>query len=182
MAQIQTPEDIISLLQDMELRSKQKAAGLSQEEGIGETWTAIGFRVGEDHFVIPLSDSREVFPLPVQVTPVPKSQAWVFGIVNLRGELLPVFDLNYYIHGKASKITKRSRVMVINHEDVSSGVLVDEVYGLKHFQRTPDAVDPSRPVNLTPYLTGSVLQFDTRWDVFSFNKLINDPRFLNAAA
>jgi len=182
MAKTQTPEDIITLLQDMERRSKQKAAGLEQQDDLGETWSAIGFRVGEQHFVIPLADSREVFPLPEQVTPVPKSQSWVFGIVNLRGELLPVFDLNLYLQGKTSKVSKRSRVMVINHAEISTGVLVDEVFGLKHFQQEPAPIASSRPVNLTPYLTGSVFQQDIYWDVFSFQKLINDPRFMNAAA
>ncbi len=182
MTRIQTPEDIIALLQDMERRSKQKAAGLDQQADLGETWTAIGFRVGEQHFVIPLADSREVFPLPEQVTPVPKAQSWVFGIVNLRGELLPVFDLNLYLQGKASKVSKRSRVMVINHKEISSGVLVDEVFGLKHFQQEPGPIDASRPVNQTPYLSGSVFQQNIHWDVFSFHKLINDPRFMNAAA
>lgn len=182
MASIQTPEDIISLLQDMERRSKQKAAGISQQDDLSETWSAIGFRVGEQHFVSPLGDSREVFPLPEQVTPVPKSQSWVFGIVNLRGELLPVFDLNLYLQGKTSKVSKRSRVMVINHNEISTGVLVDEVFGLKHFQQVPGPIASSRPVNLTPYLTGNVFQQDRHWDVFSFHKLINDPRFMNAAA
>ncbi|WP_438970596.1 chemotaxis protein CheW [Methylophaga sp.] len=181
MASIQTPEDIISLLKDMERRSKQKAAGLDQE-ALGETWSAIGFRIGEHHFVIPIIESREVFPLPEQVTPVPKSQSWVFGMVNLRGELLPVLDLNLYLHGKPSKLSKRSRIMVINHSEISSGVLVDEVFGLKHFQQEPGPVAASRPVNLTPYLTGSMFQQNVHWDVFSFAKLINDPRFMNAAA
>lgn len=182
MALLQTPEDIISLLQDMERRSKQKAAGLGHQEKAGESWTAIGFRIGQQHFVIPLRDSREVFPLPEQVTPVPKSQAWVFGIVNLRGELLPVLDLSLFLQDKPAKLSKRSRIIVINDPDTVSGVLVDEVFGLKHFQREPEAVDAEQQLNLKPYLTGSMFQQETLWHVFSFKHLISDPRFLNAAA
>ena len=182
MASVHTPEDIIKLLQDIEQRSKQKAAGLTQQDTIGASWTAIGFRVGEQHFVIPLSESREVFPVPEQVTPVPKSKSWVYGIVNLRGELLPVFDLSLFLQGNMTTTTKRSRIMVINDDEVVSGLLVDEVFGLKHFQRDMEQVDDSRPDNLAPYLTGSVVQQDIRWDVFSFRRLINDPRFINAAA
>jgi twitching motility protein PilI len=182
MAKIYQPEDIIALLQDIERRSKQKAAGLSQQDDITDAWTAIGFRAGPHHFVIPLNESREIFPVPEQVTAVPKSQPWVFGIVNLRGELLPVLDLSLYLHGKASKVTKRSRIVVINDKEIGSGLLVDEVFGLKHFQREAEAVDQSRNLNLTPYLAGSVFQQDIQWNVFSFRKLIADPRFINAAA
>lgn len=180
MAELQTPEDIISLLQDMERRSKQQAAGLDQQATADESWTAIGFRIGEQHFVIPLSDSREVFPVPEQVTPVPKSQNWVFGIVNLRGELLPVFDLGLFLQDKPSRLSKRSRIIVINDSDMTGGVLVDEVFGLKHFQQEPDSLEAEHQQQ--SYLTGSVSQQDTLWQVFSFKQLIADPRFLNAAA
>lgn len=182
MSELQTPEDIISLLHDMERRSKQKAAGLSQQDQAGKSWTAIGFRIGQDHFVIPLSQSREVFPVPEQVTPVPKSQPWVYGIVNLRGELLPVFDLSLFMQEKAAKLSKRSRIIVINDSEISGGVLVDEVFGLKHFQREADSLDNGADSRLNAYLAGHIIQQDTDWHVFSFDKLISDPRFLHAAA
>lgn len=179
MSALQTPEDIISLLQDMERRSKQQAAGLGQQETAGESWTAIGFRIGQQHFVIPLNESREVFPMPEQVTSVPKSQPWVFGIVNLRGELLPVLDLGLYLGGTAAKLSKRSRIIVINDAEISSGLLVDEVFGLKHFQRSPE---PLTATATSSYITGQLSQQNINWQVFSFQQLTADPRFLHAAA
>lgn len=182
MAALQTPEDIISLLQDMERRSQQKVAGLDQEGSAGESWTAIGFRIDQQHFVTPLDETREVFPVPEQITPVPKSQDWVFGIVNLRGELLPVFDLNLFLSGDPVKLSKRSRIMVINDTEIVSGVVVDEVFGLKHFQQPPKPMETEPSSALTPYVTGSVTQQDTEWHVFSFRHLTADSRFLNPAA
>lgn len=182
MVQVQSPEDILALLQDIERRSKQKAAGLSQQDDLDNAWTAIGFRVGQHHFLTPLGESREIFPVPEQVTPVPKSQAWVFGIVNLRGELLPVFDLQHFLQGKASKTSKRSRIIVINHPEIYSALLVDEVFGLKHFQRKAEPFDNTKNLNITPFLEGSVFQQGVDWDVFNFQKLLADPRFENAAA
>lgn len=182
MAVLQTPEDIISLLQDMERRSRQKAAGLDQEETSGESWTAIGFRIDQQYFVTPLNETREVFPVPEQITPVPKSQDWVFGIVNLRGELLPVFDLNLFLSGKAVSLSKRSRIMVINDIEIVSGVVVDEVFGLKHFHQEPKPLETDHATALTPYVTGTVSQQDADWQIFSFKHLVTDSRFLNPAA
>ena len=181
MTTLQSPEDIIALLLDMERRSKRQAAGLSSQDASAETWTAIGFRIGQQHFVIPLQQSREVFPVPEQVTVVPKSQSWVFGIVNLRGELLPVFDLSLFLSDKPVKLSKRSRIIVINDAELNSGVLVDEVFGLKHFQREPEALSDDQQ-QLAPFVTGMVSQQDINWHVFSFNALTTDSRFLNAAA
>lgn len=182
MAQISSPSEIIALLKDIEGRSKQQAAGLSQLDDLHVAWTAIGFRVGEHHFLIPLSDSREVFPVPEQCTPVPKAESWVYGIANIRGELLPLFDLKHFLFGKQTRTNKRSRIMVINHPELYSGLLVDEVFGLKHFQREPEALDADKHANIAVYLQGSVFQKNTHWNVFSFQKLAEDPRFLNAAA
>lgn len=182
MAKVNGPVEIIALLKDIERRSKQQAAGLSQKDDLHAAWTAIGFRVGEHHFLIPLSDSREVFTVPEHYTTVPKSESWVYGIANIRGELLPMFDLQQFLLDKKSRVNKRSRIMVINHADLYSGLLVDEVFGLKHFQRKPESPDVNKQVNISNYLKGSLVHQNTHWDIFSFQKLAEDPRFLNAAA
>lgn len=182
MANDLSPSEIINLLQDIERRSKQRAAGLTVQDDLDSAWTAIGFRVGKHNLLIPLNESREVFPVPSLISPVPKAKPWVFGIANLRGELLPLFDLKYFLREKPATVTKRSRIMVINNPDINSALLVDEVFGLKHFQREAEQLDDTKNINLVPYLTGCVFQQGAQWDVFSFHKLLNDPKFLNAAA
>jgi len=115
MTTMDNPADIIATLKDIERRSQQRMAGLSQQDNMEGAWTAIGFRLENLHLLIPLSQSREVFPLPLQITPVPKSQPWVVGITSLRGDLLPLIDLNLFLHGSSSPADKRKRVIVLNH-------------------------------------------------------------------
>lgn len=182
MSDFSSPSDIIALLQDIELRSQHSVADLSDQDALHGSWTAIDFRIAEDHFLIPLSETREIFPVPKQITSVPKSKSWVFGIANLRGELLPLFDLKHFLYGQATKVNKRSRIIVINHPDLYSGILIDEVFGLRHFQQEPENISSSSDKVISPYLNGSISQQNTHWDVFSINKLTNEQRFLNAAA
>lgn len=177
-----SPADIISLLRDIQQRSLQSAANASQLDSLHGTWTAIGFRIAQENLLIPLSEAREVFTVPTQISPVPRAQPWVFGIANLRGELLPLFDLKYFLYGQPTKVNKRSRIVVTNNSDLYSGLLLDEVFGLKHFQHEPIAKDPDTESPITPFITGSISQQDMHWDIFSFNKLATDKRFLNAAA
>lgn len=182
MSDINSPSDIIALLQDIELRSQKSVADQSEQDALHGSWTAIDFRIAENHYLIPLSETREVFPVPKQITAVPKSEPWVFGIANLRGELLPLFDLKYFLYGQATKVNKRSRIVVINHPDLYSGILIDEVFGLRHFQHDPEKISTSSDSAISPYIDGTIAQQDTHWDVFSINKLTNEQRFLNAAA
>jgi twitching motility protein PilI len=171
------PPQVFKLLRDIEQRSRHGNSHNNHQHGV---WTAIGFRIAQEHFLIPLKQTREVFPVPAQITPVPKSEPWVFGIANLRGELLPLFDLKHFLYGKATKVSKHSRIVVINTPDIYSGLLIDEVFGLKHFQQLPERITTSEAS--TAYLSGSITQQDTLWKVFDFHKLVSDPRFLNAAA
>lgn len=182
MNNISSPSEMLDVLQDIQQRSQKSAAKLSQQDDLHGTWTAIGFRIANNHFLVPLSETREVFTVPTQITTVPKSEPWVYGIANLRGELLPLFDLKYFLYGIPTKVNKRSRIVVNNHPDLYSGLLLDEVFGLKHFQEEPKGHDDLSDSAVSAYITGSIAQQDMNWNVFSFNKLAADFRFLNAAA
>lgn len=182
MNNITPPAAIISLLRDIQHRSLQSAANASQLDSLHGTWTAIGFRVAQENLLLPLSEAREVFTVPSQICPVPHAQPWVFGIANLRGELLPLFDLKYFLYGQPTKVNKRSRIVVTNNTKLYSGLLLDEVFGLKHFQQEPEIKVTATETVISPYITGSISQQEMHWDIFSFNKLAADKRFLNAAA
>ena len=182
MSNTSSPTEILTLLKDIQLRSQQSASKLSQDDLHG-SWTAIGFRIAQHHLLIPLDETSEIFTVPSQITHVPKSKPWVFGIANVRGELLPLFDLKYFLYGQTTQINKRSRIVVNNQPDLYSGLLLDEVFGLKHFQHEPEAInDSSDDDALSNYLVGRINQLEKQWDVFSFNKLAADQRFLDAAA
>lgn len=182
MSTIFSPSDVITLLRDIQQRSLQSAANAAQLGSLHGTWTAIGFRIAQKNLLIPLNEAREVFTVPSQISPVPCAQPWVFGIANLRGELLPLFDLKHFLYGQPTKVNKRSRVVVINRAHLHAGLLLDEVFGLKHFQHEPELDKTATQTPISPYISGSISQQDLHWDIFSFNKLVADQRFLNAAA
>ena len=147
-----------------------------------EEWTAIGFRIANNYFLAPIDQADEVFPLPAQITPVPKSKPWVFGISNLRGDLLPLFDLRLFLYGQITQINNRSRIMVIKQQGLFSGLVIDEVFGLRHIDQQAHANDDLLNTPIAPYLDGSIMQGDTNWYVFNFTSLATDQRFLDTAA
>jgi len=181
MTRINTALDVIQLLKGIEQRNQQGGTRLSQQSDRQGGWTAIDFKIAKLNYLIPLVETREIFPVPQQITKVPRSKAWVYGIANLRGELLPIFDLKCFLFGQTAKVNNRSRILVINHPEIYSGLLVDEVFGLKHFQSQPQKTTQQKDSAIATYLNGNIAQNESSWDVFSFHKLVNDQRFLNAA-
>ena len=50
------------------------------------------FRLGDDEFGLPIEAVEEVAQVPEQITRVPKTPKFLEGVVNLRGDVLPVID------------------------------------------------------------------------------------------
>jgi twitching motility protein PilI len=174
---ILTSHDVFTVLKEIDQRCRQ-----GSEQHSHGLWTAIHFRIADENLVIPLDQTKEIFPVPHQITKVPKSQPWVYGIANLRGELLPIFDLKYYLFNEPTVVKKRSRIVVLNHPDLYSGLLIDEVFGLKHFQQLQSNDITTENTLLKSYLNGSISQQNMNWNVFSFTKLTSEQRFLELTA
>ncbi len=177
-----TASDIIGLLRQVEERSRQHALGLPQQVEVRRTWSGIGFRIDDLHLVTSLDEVREIFEFP-SVTRVPGAREWVRGIANVRGMLLPIMDLKGFVTGTGADLGRRSRVIVLRFGDLAAGLLVDEVFGMRHFfdeeyTQTP----PQAQEVLQAYLRGAYQQGTTHWGVFSMHALAEDPRFMEVGA
>lgn len=63
-----------------------------------------------------------------RITRVPKVQSYIKGVINLRGEVIPVISLRIKMGLEEDVITKATRIIIIKLETGESiGVLVDEV-------------------------------------------------------
>ena len=174
-------KDPVALLRDIERRSLEYAAGLPQQEEIKSTALAIGFRIGDLSFVTHVEEVVELLTYP-SLSRVPGTKTWVKGIANVRGNLLPIMDLQDYLTKQPTKLTSKSRVLVVNHDGIFAGLLVDEVLGLRHLQdeerkRKLPEVDNF----IKSYLAGTYKQDSSEWGIFSMHALAKSPLFLQVA-
>lgn len=171
-----------AILQEIAALCGQAATVLPQRTEHVAEWSAVAFRVGGSRLVAPLDEVVEIIRYP-ELTIIPNTRSWVRGIANIRGRLLPVIDLNVFLGGAALQITGRSRVLVLDHQGVLSGIAVDEVMGLRHF-REVDAVDevPDAGKALQPLLTQGVPLDGRICGVFSLSALAESAGFLHSAA
>jgi twitching motility protein PilI len=167
------------LLHQIELRSRQNAQGLPQQEEVKEEWSGIGFRVGDQSLVAPMGHVTEILHFPM-LSRVPGAKDWVMGIANVRGNLLPVMDLAGFLDGNETRLNKRSRVLVINHKGVQAGLLVDGVLGMRHFlvENKTKELPSTSSVSIKPYLEEAFRSDDEHWAVFNMHKLAESPLFI----
>ena len=83
------------LLKAMESKGLRIAAG-SPGQASSE-WSGLAFRIGDDRFVCPRDDVREVLVYPDSMTRIPGAREWITGLSNVRGQLLPVIDLKAFL-------------------------------------------------------------------------------------
>lgn len=171
------------LLQELELKAKRAAHGLPQQMNIQSTWDAIGFGLMGQRLVVAMKDVREILRLPV-MTRIPGARSWVLGLANIRGNLMPVLDLQGFLTNQSAGSKRRTRVLVISQRGVTAALMVDEVYGMRHFLEEEFSPQHSAAVgtSLGSYLVGSYRQTGEQWGVFDMNKLFETPEFMKVAA
>lgn len=167
------------LLLQIDQRCRLLAADLPSQPTRQDNWSGIGFRLGEHWYVAPMSEVSEVLHEP-RFTQVPGVKTWVKGVANLRGRLLPVMDLCGFFGHEQSAVRKQRRVLVVEHQEVFAGLMVDEVYGLQHFAR--DSLEPvdTRDGTIAPFLQGR-FEGEQSWQVFSPFALATSQGFMNIA-
>ncbi len=176
-----TASKSFALLQDIENRSRSKALGLPQQVEVRKTWSGVGFRLGNIYLLSKLEEVDEILVSP-EMTRVPSALSWVKGIANIRGMLLPILDLRDFIDGEAIHAGRKTRVILIKKGELVSGLMVDEVFGMRHFfeeERTADVPEVSE--NLKKYLQGAFRKGSVHWGIFDMDNLAADPCFLEVA-
>ncbi|GMQ96942.1 MAG: chemotaxis protein CheW [Gammaproteobacteria bacterium] len=174
--------DPLKLLLDIEKRSHQVGSELFAPPASKPEWRGIVFRVGELTLAVSDADVSEMLTIP-DVTWVPGSQTWLLGIANVRGELVPVVDLRRFLFEEPVNEDKHTRVLILHHRLVRTGLMVDEVWGMQRFlveTHTDTIPESTQPVRA--YLNGSYADEAQRIAVLSVHTLVEDERFLRAAA
>lgn len=171
------------LLRELERRSRLAVSGIVAADGDAEEWVGIGCLLGEERFLVSRDQVREVMMMPATVTRVPGSKDWVAGLANLRGQLLPVFDLRTFLGAGSSRGVRTARVLVANLNEMPVGIIVDEVFGFRRFLRAEfTSVVPETELRCERFLDGACVRGDDTWPVFSLDKLIAAAEFQKAAA
>lgn len=93
----------------------------------GEERQFVVFRLGEDEFGLPIEAVNEVARVPDQITRLPKTPKFLEGVVNLRGDVLPVVDQRRRFDMPALAERGARRLIVVQTERHKAGLIVDAV-------------------------------------------------------
>ncbi len=175
-------QDPLALLHKMQQESVASAPGLPQEVQAAVLWSGVGFKLADMQLVTPLDHVSEVLPCP-DVTKVPGTKSWLKGVANVRGNLITIVDLPEFFGKPPVFMDDNARLLVMNIPGMDTGLLVNEVLGLRHFDEELERQDLSGlddPVVV--HLNGAFLRDNVLWGVFDMKSLADSLSFKHVAA
>ncbi|WP_300972941.1 chemotaxis protein CheW [Sphingomonas sp. LHG3406-1] len=109
--------------------ASEEEGGEGEEATVSETEELLVFTLGENSFGLPLACVEEVSRVPERLSRLPGAPAFVEGVMDLRGRVIPVIDQARRFN-LAEAATAKRRVVVVRTGRGSAGFVVDSVSGI----------------------------------------------------
>lgn len=84
------------------------------------------FTIGKDLFAIPVAMLTEII-VPQKIFPVPTTPPHVLGVINLRGNIVPIVDIRLPLALPLPRQVTPSQVAIIKNDSLVVGFVVDNV-------------------------------------------------------
>jgi len=98
------------------------------------------FRIARETYGIDIFAVREIVK-PQEITPVPGTESYVLGIINLRGRIVSVVDLAARLGLGAAEVGRSTRILVVDLDGFTVGFLVDAATEV--LKLDGDAIEPA---------------------------------------
>src|SRR5688572_21262899 len=82
------------------------------------------FRIGAEEFAMDIQLAKEIV-LMRPITPIPETHEFVEGVMNLRGNLLPVLDLRKRLRAARAEDHSQARIIIAMVDERQTGLIVD---------------------------------------------------------
>ncbi|MBI5017384.1 MAG: chemotaxis protein CheW [Deltaproteobacteria bacterium] len=133
----------------------------------------VTFHVGQEEFGVDILDVREINRL-MDITRVPHAPEFVEGVINLRGQVIPVVDLRRRFGLEAAGRDKNNRIVVLELGGKVVGFLVDSVSEVLRVSKTLVEPPPAIAGGIdTDYIRGVVKLEDRLLVLLDLQRLLN---------
>jgi len=120
-------KEAITTVEDLQNDTGRNENDEQDDETTDDDEQVVVFRLDKEEFGVPIDSVQEIVRVPDVLTHVPKAPAFVEGVINLRGSVLPVIDLRLRLGMPTVERSDRQRVMVFLIAGMRTGFIVDSV-------------------------------------------------------
>lgn len=103
-----------------------------------DTKQFVVFRLGQEEYGVDIQKVTTIEQVK-HITRVPKTPAFIKGVINLRGDIIPIMDLRKRFNLAEVDNTEDTRIIIIKLDEVFVGIIVDSVAEV--LQLTEDSIE-----------------------------------------
>ena len=96
-------------------------------ENISEAKKYLIFKLGNEEYGIDIHKITTIIEKDMNIARVPKTPSYLKGVINLRGEIIPIMSLRIRFGQPEDVFTEDSRIVIVKLDDISVGLIVDIV-------------------------------------------------------
>ncbi len=112
-----------------------------------------GYRVGSFNILIPEKILSELVDLQTHIHPVPVAPSWLRGLISLRGNLVPVFDLLQALFvDQVTSMNKATKILVLDKNERAIGILCEGHAQSVKLTTTSCAPPSTLPAAIIPFV------------------------------
>lgn len=96
---------------------------------VASTIDIVEFELGSERYALDIQLAREIVEM-IPITPIPRAPPYISGVINLRGEITNIMNLNTLLGLPDQKIRDNQKIIVLVPEAVGGsnvGIIVDDV-------------------------------------------------------
>ena len=158
------------------LRERAQAlARVPQPPATDSRLELLEFGLASERYALESRYVQEVHPLR-ELTPLPCTPAFLVGIVNVRGRIVPVLNLKKFFDLPERGLTDLHRIIVVRGHELELGLLADVIIGIRSV--AAESLQPSLPT-----LTGIRAEYlrgigEGRLVVLAVERILRDPKII----
>ncbi|MEW5944953.1 MAG: chemotaxis protein CheW [bacterium] len=118
----------------MSERRERRARTMSDPELIAPDYQLLSFLLGRETYALDVLSVQGVERM-TEITSIPRMPDFVEGVIDLRGQIVPIIDLRKRFGLPASAPDKATRIIIIEFERKQVGLIVDSVYEVIRIDR-----------------------------------------------
>lgn len=86
----------------------------------------VTFRLGSGEYAIDIMQAKEIIKME-KITLIPNAPDFVEGVINLRGNIIPIIDLKKRFNLEETEGYKNTGIIIVKIEDVDMGIIIDSI-------------------------------------------------------
>ena len=126
------------------------------------------FKLGDEHFAVETERVQGINDI-MGITKLPKAPAYIKGLINLRGNIKSLVDIDLLLDVNSS--AEQQNIIILTVEDEEIGITVDEVEEVLDIDEK--SIQKMDNEQVSPYIKGILKYEDKLLTIIDIDKLLN---------